>query len=288
MDLELEGVRLQYDEAGPTGAPPILFVHGLSSARTTWDRISPQLAGAHHVVRVDLRGHGESGHAPGTYVIDRYGEDVVELCDRVVGAPAIVVGHSLGGVVAAWVAQRRPDLVRGLLLEDPPLYRGVTADGEPDSSGVAAFFPVMRQLLIDMQGRGAAIDEYVAMLRATPALNQTGTMLDVLGEDGVLAMALAWQRLDPEVFTPAIAGTALAGFDPDRRLSCALRLLRADPALGPAFTSDDAAAFSRSNPDADVRLVEGASHAIHDEQPKRFEQELGEFIEHVATGHLSR
>jgi pimeloyl-ACP methyl ester carboxylesterase len=117
------------------------------------------------------------------------------------------------------------------------------------------------------------VDEWIAIVGGVPAMNGSGTMADVIGPDATRAMAEAFSRLDPEVFTPAIEGTAIA-WSGDAPLSCPAVVLRADPALGPAFTTEDEARFLQTNPSARVVMCEGASHAIHDEQPARFLDEL--------------
>ncbi len=79
---------------------------------------------------------------------------------------------------------------------------------------------------------------------------------------------------DPEIFTPAIEGGSLASPLIDAPIACPARVLRAEPALAAAFSPADAARFQKVNPGATVVLFEGASHAIHDEQPERFTAEL--------------
>jgi pimeloyl-ACP methyl ester carboxylesterase len=274
--FERDGVRLAYDSVGDAGLPPVVLLHGLSSARSTWSRLIPALAATHRVFALDHRGHGHSSHAPGTYVLENYSADVVAFLEEIVGSPSALVGHSLGGSVAAAVAGDRADLVRGAVLEDPPLY---VADRSSDGpSGVAAFFPAMRQMLRDAHAREATVEEYEAMLQAAPALNGTGTMADVLGPAGARAHAEAWRGLDPEVFTPAIDGTALAGGRPTQPIECPVLVLRADPALRAAFSEDDERRFLATNPRATVTMIEGASHAIHDEMPERFAAEVGGFL----------
>ena len=277
--FEHAGATLAYDDNGRSGAPPLVFIHGLSSARTTWARITPGFDTDFHIFAFDQRGHGQSSHVAGTYVLERYVDDAIAFCAEVIGEPALIVGHSLGGVVAFAVAVRRPDVVRAVFLEDPPLYRGERADDggpaePPPANSIASFFPVLRQLLAGMQERNAPLDEYLAMLNATPAMNGNGTLAGVMGPDGARAHAEAWAALDPSIFDPAIDGGALAGAQPDTRLACPLHLLRADPELSAAFTPDDEARLLQSNPDAVVWVVEGASHIIHDEQPVRFIDEL--------------
>ncbi len=124
MQFDHEGIEIAYDAAGNAKSNALVLLHGLGSARSTWDPLVPSLAKRYRVVVVDFRGHGESSHAPGTYTLECFVLDTVALCERITTERVIMVGHSLGGVVAHTVAHLRPDLVRGVLMEDPPLYRG--------------------------------------------------------------------------------------------------------------------------------------------------------------------
>ena len=123
-------MRLHVEAAGPEDGAPVVFLHGVSGSMRTYAWLPAEITEGRRIVRVDLRGHGRSGHAPGAYDVDSYGEDVVEVLRETVGRPAVLVGHSLGGVVAWWVAQRHPELVAAAFLEDPPLYMGEPAEHE--------------------------------------------------------------------------------------------------------------------------------------------------------------
>lgn len=272
-------IDLRYDEVAGEGVPVVLL-HGLSSARTTWHRLVPALGGR-RVLALDQRGHNESDHAPGTYDLGHYTADAIAFCEQIVGEPSVLVGHSLGGVVAFVVARTRPNLTRAVLLEDPPLYRGDSTEPDGAPSGVAAFFPAMRQMLRDMHQRDAPLEDYVATLRNVPAMNGQGSLADVLGEEGTLGYAHAWRGLDPEVFTPAIEGGAISGAHGDTPLTVPCVVVRADPNLGAAFDEDDAARFARVNPAARIVVAVGASHAVHDEQPDLVRDELRRLLAEI-------
>lgn len=275
--LEHDGAVLAYDDTAEPDLPSVVLLAGVTNARTTWSRVHDALAGRVRLVRIDHRGHGESSHVPGTYDLDHYGPDAIAVVDHVLERPAVFVGHSLGGVVSHYVADRRPDLVRGVFMEDPPLYYG-----EPGAAAASIFpgvFTVMRDAYRRYRGRGATLEEYVALVARAPAMNGHGTMGDVLGDAALRAAAAGYAALDPEVLTPAIEATALAAARPDRPLACPVRVLRADPALGAAFTAEHDARFLATNPHAAVTMVGGASHLVHDEQPDRFLAELVEFLD---------
>lgn len=276
--FERDAVALAYDDEGARELPVVVFLHGLSQSRTTWASFLPPLRERFRLVRLDQRGHGESSHATGTYVLDTYLADTIAFLEEIVRGPSFLVGHSLGGVIAHGVAQQRADLVTGVLLEDPPLYVvDRMADGQTrgEASSVATMFPLMQQLARDMQARNAPVAEWEAILANVPSMNGKGTMGGVLGADAVRSMAGAFARLDPDIFTPAIDGSAIAGGpDTSKPIGVPAVVLRADPSLGAAFSEEDEARFLELNTDARVAVIDGASHAIHDEQPERFTAEL--------------
>jgi pimeloyl-ACP methyl ester carboxylesterase len=122
----VDGVRLAYEVAGG-GEPAMLFVHGWCCDRSYF---APQLrhfAARHTVVALDLRGHGDSGRPePGTagYDVSALADDVLAVAGDAGLDRPVVVGHSLGGLVALAVAGR-PGAVRAAVLVDPaPMFPG--------------------------------------------------------------------------------------------------------------------------------------------------------------------
>jgi pimeloyl-ACP methyl ester carboxylesterase len=102
---------------GPRDAPALLLIHGSASSARSWDPLVPLLTGAHHVIRIDLLGHGRSAKpADGSYAIPDQARRAGAALDRLGVEHAIVVGHSSGGVVATALAEQRPGLVTALAL----------------------------------------------------------------------------------------------------------------------------------------------------------------------------
>ena len=96
---ERNGIGLAYEEMN-SGAPPIILVHGWSCDHTVFARQSEFLRQTHHVVLVDLRGHGESDAPHQDYTMVAFADDLAWLCTELALVKPIVVGHSMGGNVA--------------------------------------------------------------------------------------------------------------------------------------------------------------------------------------------
>ena len=99
----------------------VLLIHGMSSSQSTWWRVGPELESrGWEVATVDLAGHGGRPLGPVRSVVD-LARDVAALCPS---ARTVVVGHSLGAIVALELVTLFPDYAQGVLLEDPPALRG--------------------------------------------------------------------------------------------------------------------------------------------------------------------
>jgi pimeloyl-ACP methyl ester carboxylesterase len=114
-------VDLREERPEPSGAAPIVFVHGMVGHTGFWKSTLAACADRRRAVALDLRGHGNST-APGDhdYSIPACASDVLAVMDALALAPVVLVGHSYGACVTAEVAGQRPDRVRRLVLVDPP------------------------------------------------------------------------------------------------------------------------------------------------------------------------
>lgn len=99
---------------GPPDAPAVVFLHSLGSNSTMWRPQAQALVGTHRVVRIDVRGHGASSSPPGPYTVDDLGRDVIAAADAEGLDTFHLVGLSLGGLVALWVALHHGERLRSL------------------------------------------------------------------------------------------------------------------------------------------------------------------------------
>ena len=115
--LVTAGISVRYYAGGK--GEPLLLLHGLAGSSGNWVELLPDLVQHHRVLAVDLPGHAGSARAPGGTGINDFAAVAAAVLEAEVGGPALVAGHSFGGLVALRLAQARPELVRGLLLVSP-------------------------------------------------------------------------------------------------------------------------------------------------------------------------
>ena len=167
----LPKLRLNAEISGPMGGAPMVFLHALGTHMGIWDGLLPQLP-RHRILRLDLRGHGASDAPAPPYSMGAMIHDVEEAMAHFGMKETVVVGVSLGGLIAQGLAIKRLDLVRGAVLANtaakiggPSLWQSrietVSNSGlEPYAAGAmerifgprwqtAPQMPRVRQMLLD-------------------------------------------------------------------------------------------------------------------------------------------
>ncbi|MGH3611900.1 MAG: alpha/beta fold hydrolase [Pseudonocardia sp.] len=118
-----------------TTGTPVVLVHGSFGDSGVFAEVAGLLRDTCPVVAVERRGHGTRAatepHLPPVRP-DRDADDLADMLDRMRLGPALVVGASSGGTVALHLASRRPDLVRTVLVHEPPLFDLVSGRPEMD------------------------------------------------------------------------------------------------------------------------------------------------------------
>jgi pimeloyl-ACP methyl ester carboxylesterase len=165
-------------EWGERGRDPVLLIHGAGAHAHWWDVVVPALASDHRLIAPDLRGHGDSAWAvPPRYQVEDFAGDVLAMLDTLAIDRAALVGHSMGGRVALWLAAHRPERVRGVALLDVRV-RGLERERVDRWRGTSAGERPRRTY--------SAGEEAVAAFRLTP--NETGVDRLVLRDLAVHAV----------------------------------------------------------------------------------------------------
>jgi pimeloyl-ACP methyl ester carboxylesterase len=247
-------VELSYLE-WPGESPPVVAMHGISATKAIY--LAEAKAGR-HAYAYDHRGHGDSGRTPGAYNFVDYGRDAVAFLQAVVREPAILVGHSLGGMTAIYAAAHAPELVRAAFLIDPPLY----APEGPLRDEAEPFAATEKQA-------GKPLAELIAA--GVPAFR-----------------AESVAKLDPGVMTMTLDRSGFAGWDTDaylRAIECPVVLEHGDRdgagGMGSAIYPGE---LDRALPlirNCTVLHMAGTGHIPWLTQEQRFYDELRRFIDEV-------
>jgi pimeloyl-ACP methyl ester carboxylesterase len=244
--------------------PDVLLLHGFTDAAACWEPVASALADRWGVLATDARGHGESGLPEEPFGRMAHARDAAFVLDAEPGVGpegVIVVGHSMGAGTAAALAQSRPDLVRALVLEDPP-------PGQPRQTSGEVRRRTMPEWLRAARDRDLA--ERIARCRMD---NPDWP------EDELEPWAVSKEQFDTHVFdlpaeAPAYLPEVLA------KVTCPVLLIHGDTDRGSLIPPQTAAACAMSAAgDFEVARIDGAGHSVRRDRRGPYLAALTGFLE---------
>lgn len=258
---DLGDIRLHYRIDGPAGGAPVVFVNSLGTDFRLWDQVLPLLPAGLRVLRFDKRGHGLSDCPPAPYAMGALVRDTERLMEATGFRDAVVVGLSIGGMIAQGLAVKRLDLVRAVVLSNtgakigtPEMWKDRIAAVQ--AGGVRALSDTILQRWFPREFRESLAGvPWRHMLERTPAEGYAGCGAAIAGAD----------------FWATTAG---------------LRL----PALGIAGSEDGSTPpdLVRETvgliPGSRFALIRGSGHLPCVDQPAEYARILREFLTEI--GHL--
>lgn len=195
FDVPVAGGDLRVARWGESG-PVILALHGITASHMSWPYVARDLSAESQFIAPDLRGRGGSRDLPEPYGMKTHADDCIAVLDYLDVEKAVVVGHSMGGFVAAVMALHHPDRIEHLVLID---------------GGVPFFVPPpdvdLEQLLMAMLGpaiqrldmKFPSLEEYYDFWRPHPSVQEEGAWNELF--EAYLAYDLMGE--EPELFSKA-------------------------------------------------------------------------------------
>jgi pimeloyl-ACP methyl ester carboxylesterase len=270
----VDGAELAYVEEGR--GEPVIFVHGTGADLRTWGYQMEPFGRRFRAIAYSRRyHHPNAADANGTYTGLVHASDLEAFIEKVAGEPAHLVGSSYGGAVALLVARDRPDLVRSLVITEPALFALLPSDS-PEAGQVRSLHAAGAMLL-----RGdtdAAIQAFVDTIIGPGASALMPASTRVMLRDNLpeLRLEAAAPETDP-AFTCADA----------RRIHTPVLLLSGSGS--PAFFLAVTRTLAACLPAVETVTVPGVAHAVHAQQPERFnELAIGFISRHTTTSTASR
>ncbi len=254
------GITLHYLLEGVAQRPPLVFLNSLGTDLRAWDGVIPYVADRFTILRYDKRGHGLSDCPPGPYTLEDHADDLLGLLDQLALPPAILIGVSVGGMIALQVALQQPARVRALVLCDTGAKIG-TADFWTErinavrTKGLEAMAPAILSRWFSSsfaQQQPAAYCGYGNLLKRTPV-------------EGYVATCAALRDADLREAVKTLQTPAL--------VLCGDEDLATPPALGRELAA--------TLPQARFALVPQAGHIPAIEQPATLVAQITQFLAEV-------
>jgi non-heme chloroperoxidase len=261
-------IKLPYVEQGDASRVPVVMLHGVTDSWRSFEPVLRHLPADIRAIAVTQRGHGDAPKPESGYLIEDLAGDVVDLMNDLRIARAIVVGHSMGSMVAQRIAIDHPERVLGVVLAG--VFGHPQAEG-PALAALAEEFgsiedPIARQVA----------HEFQASTTATPLEPE---QLNTFVDESLKVPARVWRDAFNE-FPRVDHSAELSGLN--------------IPALIVYGDQDELISRPEQDrlldalPDARIEVYEGAGHAMHWEQPERFAADIVEFSRYCAGLQLSR
>lgn len=266
---------IRYWESSPHQGEPVLLIHGYGALIEHWRPVMRPIARMHTLYAMDLYGFGYSARPRVGPTKELWAKQAADLIGSVMPGPAVVVGHSMGGMVASELARAYPQLVRGLVL--------VNSAGLPPTRSPSAFDRAFFNMLrMDGVGemlagvftnpwgvRQGLLSSYYKKERVTPEL--VATFSAPLRQPGAAQYYLATTRSFADFFLDIKPGevqapTLLLWGEEDRSLP---------PSVATNFKQ-------RMFPEAEITLIPESGHCPFDETPEAFCDVLLPWINRLA------
>lgn len=272
-------LKLHYWDYGCNDRPPLVLVHGNLDHARSWDRVAGALRYDYHVYALDLRGHGDSQWAPGAiYSVGEHVLDLATLCEEIGTRPLVLIGHSLGGVIALAYTGAFPANVRKVVAIEgmgPPPTHHSQKDPYPDR--LRRWIEHTREAEIRTPHSYKDLDSAVTRMKeANPHLSdEMARHLTLHGSNRTPEGSYVWK------FDPFVRGWAPYGFDSaqaaelHKRVECPVLLFR-----GMESWASDPEKDGRAGALNDYRLinVSDAGHWLHHDQLELFLRETRSFL----------
>lgn len=222
---------------GPRNGPLLLVLHGFSNRWQTLLPLIEPLSAHYHILTYDQRGHGKSGRVVGGYTAAGFYQDLVAVVNRFVHAPAIFVGHSMGGAIALHLAVDYPGMVHAVAAGDASLETSVHIDVMNNRRNTK-LFGLRRKLagrtLDDLLRRGLPTDAAEELSQLDPSV------MDYHAEGRVQEFFAG---------TPSVDVT---------RIRCPHLIVQANPSKGGLLQDEEIARALAARPDLNILSLDAA------------------------------
>jgi len=264
--IVLDGtINLSYVEQGVPGGIPVLFVHGYPDSWHSYEEVLRELPKSVHAFAVSLRGFGNSDRPDKNYAPKDFSDDLASFVKKINIGPVIIVGHSMGGVVVQRFTIDYPQLTRGMVIIGSQVSFNKHNDLKEFGAEISKMKdPIKESFIVDFQ-------------RSTIADPINESFFNTLVSESAKAPLTVWQQAMSEllIYEP---GELL------KNIQAPSLIVWGEKDL---FCSRKEIEFLHQSIRNSLLLVyENTGHSVHWEEPKRFSDDLMDFINNLNTTSL--
>ena len=247
-------MKINYLDYGSSSVGPLIMLHGGAWRWQEYLSLIPNLSQRWHTYALDLSGNGRSGWVAGHYSLEDFTEDNLEFVTQL-NAPAVLIGHSIGGVIALMVAARCPEKVKALIIEDSPLtldnYKRII---ESSRNMFSVWLDLKRSVQSEQELSLALADKYKDLPGVTSAW--------------ILFFAGCLWRLDPTFFNNLLYdfNGFTKGYDYKQILTtinCPVMFIRGETKLGAVMTDEEISWLQQDFRNVNYAQINGVGHLLH-------------------------
>jgi pimeloyl-ACP methyl ester carboxylesterase len=262
---EINGIQIHYEIAGD--GDPLVLVHGSWTDHTVWQTVAGKLSARYRVISYDRRGHSrtERPDSPRNRQMDE--DDLAAIIETLAGEPAHVAGSSFGALTTLGLLARRPELLRGVCLHEPPpfAHAGGGETGELAAAASGGFGEVVEQIAAGDVAGGTRrfIEEYAMGPGAWDMLPESIRAIFLNNAPAFVAEQkdTRWSELD-------LDGIAASGRE----------ILLTRGTVSPRYMQLLNDRLVELLPNADGAVVEGAGHSPHITHPDVYADLIESFV----------
>lgn len=281
--FKINSINLNFAENKSTGKP-LLLLHGRTANWQSFMPIIPELAKTWHLYALDLRGHGKSDRADG-YRLHDYVPDIASVLNNLIHKPAVLFGHSLGGMISLIAAARHPELIEALIIGDSML----------SLKFIKEFSAQEKEKLIWWRELARTGDvEYITSQLKQELIQhrKTGELVpayQIFGENhpSFRAAAECYSQTDPEVLTANLENIeeTFAEYKIDQllpQIKCPVLIIQANPRLGGLLRDEDIDKALNLLPNAQHIRIDHVGHFLHLQDKEAVLEAITPFLNSLA------
>jgi N-formylmaleamate deformylase len=259
------GVNLHYYRTGGD-KPALVLLHGFTDNGLCWTPIAKALESEYDITMIDTRGHGLSDTSTTSFTTELLVSDTLVVIQKLGLGRVALLGHSMGAHVGARLAESRPEIVRGLLLEDPP-WRGTSAPSEASNEDKDKGIRLWAGQIREFQ-----------KLSLEERIEEANDDHPRWSQDEIIPWAQAQGQFHTEIFFNGFSQLNSDWQVIVNHLTPPTLLLTGDPSRGSIVTPEVAQQALHSWSDGTLVHIEGAGHNIRREQYNAYITAVREFL----------